>query len=103
MVIWHELKLLVEHASGVSMDALHVVAGVVIQVAVAALLRSSLGSWRPWLVVLVLELANEAMDLWVERWPHPGMQIGEGVKDIVLTMALPTLLLLAARPLRRVG
>ena len=97
LLFWHEFKLFAEHASGISMDALHVIAGVLIQVAVAAILNSSLASWRPWLVVLSLEVINEAFDLWVERWPHLGMQLGEGVKDVLLTMLLPTLLLLLVR------
>lgn len=79
------------------MDALHVLVGVVVQLGTAWLLRASVASWKPWLVLLALEMLNEALDLWVERWPHAGMQWGEGVKDMLLTMALPTLLLLAAR------
>ena len=31
------------------------------------------------------------------QWPQRGMQYGESVRDIVLTMFLPTLLLFAAR------
>ena len=95
-MIWYEFKLFLTHVSGISMDALHVVAGVLIQMLAAAMFRSSLASWRPWFVVLGLELLNEAADLWIERWPHPGMQFGEGAKDILLTMFLPTLLLMAA-------
>ena len=47
--------------------------------------------------MFALELANEANDLRVEQWPQPGMQYGEGAKDIILTMALPLLLFLVAR------
>jgi hypothetical protein len=35
--------------------------------------------------------------LWIEQWPDLSMQYGESVKDLLLTMALPTLLLVAAR------
>ena len=97
MTEWYELKQFLEHASGFSMDALHVIAGVAVQLAAAALLRSSVARWAPWLILLALELLNEAADLYVEQWPQRGMQLGEGVKDVLLTMALPTLLLLAAR------
>ena len=48
-----------------------------------------------WLLAAILW--NEAVDLWVERWPDPGMQYGEGAKDVLLTMALPTILIWAAR------
>jgi hypothetical protein len=95
--LWFELKELVRTSSGWSMDALHVIGGVFLQLAVAALLRTSLASKWPWLVVLVLELANEGYDLWLERWPSLGMQLGEGVRDLVGTMLLPTLLCWIAR------
>jgi hypothetical protein len=96
---WYQFKLLVEHASGISMDALHILAGVGLQLVFAILFRLSLKSWRPWLFVLFLLLANEAGDLWVEQWPEPAMQYGEGLKDFLLTMIVPTLLLLGARSL----
>lgn len=72
-------------------------AGVLIQLALAAALRRSCASWWPWLAVLVLELGNEWVDLAIERWPVPAEQYGEGMKDLLLTMALPSLLLLLAR------
>ena len=79
------------------MDSLHVIVGVVLQLFVASLTRRGLADWRPWSVVLALEVANEINDLWVERWPDPGQQYGEGMKDLLLTMLLPTVLLLVAR------
>jgi hypothetical protein len=51
----------------------------------------------PWLWLFAFILWNETVDLWVERWPDPGQQYGEGAKDLVLTMALPTLLMWAMR------
>ena len=99
---WHQWKLFVEHSSVVSTDALHVILGVVIQVAAAALVRKSLGSVAPWCVVFALEVINEINDVWVEVWPDPGMQLGEAAKDIGLTMLLPTILLLVAKFVPRV-
>lgn len=96
-VNWYQFKLFAAHLSGFSMDALHVVGGVVLQLGFAVLLRTSLAHWRPWLFVLALELVNEANDLLVEQWPDPGMQWGEGARDLVLTMLLPTVLLMVAR------
>lgn len=95
--LWLQIKGLVEHASGWPMDTLHVIGGVVLQLAAALLLRRSLADWRPWAVVLLLELANEGYDLWVEQWPSLSMQLGEGLRDLVGTMILPTLLLVVAR------
>ena len=94
---WYETKLFIEHAIAVSHDSLHVLTGVLIQLAVALITRRPIGSWLPWSAVLFFTLMNEAVDLWVERWPNPGMQFGEGAKDVVLTILLPTILLIAAR------
>jgi hypothetical protein len=94
---WYQAKTFIEHAISFSHDALHVLVGVVVQLVIAALLRRSLRSIWPWLIVLALELGNEWVDLAIERWPVPAEQYGEGMKDILLTMALPTLLLLVAR------
>lgn len=94
---WHQFKLFLERASGVSMDALHILAGFAIFLLVAAVLRRGIASGWPLLILLLLELCNEAYDLGVERWPDLGMQLGEGVKDILLTISLPALLTAVVR------
>jgi hypothetical protein len=94
---WYDVKMIIERAGMVSTDALHVIAGVLLQLLFASILRRPLSAWLPWLLVLGLLLFNEAVDLWVERWPSLAMQIGEGVKDLLLTMILPTALLVASR------
>ena len=94
---WIEAKAFLERFTGISHDALHVIAGVAVQLLLAALFRSSLARFWPWGVVLLAELANEWNDLRIERWPSLGEQLGEGAKDLALTMLLPTLLLLAVR------
>lgn len=94
---WYQFKLFVEHASGISMDALHILVGFILFLLTALILRRSAASGLPWLAVLLLEIGNEAHDLTVERWPDIGSQLGEGTKDIMLTMALPTLIMLIAR------
>lgn len=95
--LWYEVKELVRHSTGWPMDTLHVMGGVLLQLVLAALLRTSLASKWPWLIVLLLELANEAYDLWFERWPSLPMQVGEGLRDLIGTMLLPTILLWVAR------
>jgi hypothetical protein len=97
MTAWYQVKLLLEHATGVSMDALHILVGVLAQLLFAALVRVQLRSWLPWIFVLILALLNEASDFWVERWPEPAMQFGESLKDVALTMLVPTMLMLALR------
>lgn len=94
---WFESKTFIEHSISFADDALHIWAGVAIQLVVALVLRRSIASIWPLVAVMVLELANEAVDLWVERWPDLSEQLGEGFKDVLLTMALPVVLCLVAR------
>ena len=94
---WYQTKVFVEHASGFSMDALHVMIGAVLQLVIAFLFKSSVGRWFPLLAVLVLELINETSDFVVDIWPSASMQFGESAKDVMLTMFVPTLLFLVAR------
>ena len=94
---WYQIKLFVEHASDVSMDALHILVGFLLFIIAATALRRGIGSFLPWAALLLLELINETYDLHVEIWPNFVSQIGEGAKDIILTMTLPTLVLLLAR------
>jgi hypothetical protein len=97
MSSWYQGKLFIEHSLSISHDSLHVLVGVPLWIGLGVVLRRPLTSWWPWLWLLAAILWNEAVDLWVERWPDPGMQYGEGAKDVLLTMALPTILIWAAR------
>ena len=94
---WYQVKLFAQRASGVHMDALHVIAGVVLLLLFALLLKRSVARPLPLLLVLALEIVNEVNDFRVEIWPDPGMQFGEAAKDVVLTMFLPVLIFLVAR------
>lgn len=94
---WYEGKRFIEHAVAVSHDTLHVIVGVLLLLALALVLRRPLSSLLPWLVLAGVALWNEAVDLWVERWPDAAMQYGETARDLLLTMLLPTVLMLAAR------
>jgi hypothetical protein len=97
MTSWHQGKLFIEHAVAISHDTLHAFVGVLVWLALPPIVRRPLSSLRPWLWVLALILWNETVDLWTEQWPDPGMQYGEGAKDVLLTMFLPTVLMLALR------
>lgn len=90
----NSLKTALSEAVGLSKDALHVHLGLLIFLAAVLLLRTSLGSWTPWLVLLLFELANEAVDLLHE---HDGIRVtdlSETAKDIVNTMFWPTVVVL---------
>jgi hypothetical protein len=77
-------------------DALHVYAAILIQIGSAALLRRTLASPWPWLVVLAFALGNEWLDVYrddlVEEWEKAA-----ALHDLWNTMLLPTFLLLVAR------
>ena len=97
LMTWFEAKMFLEHSVSVSPDALHVIAGAVIFLACARLFRCSISSWRVWAALLCLNFFNEFVDLWAERWPDPARQYGQGLKDLLLTMTVPTILVLVAR------
>lgn len=97
MSSWHQGKLFIEHSLAISHNSLHIFVGVLLWIAIGLLLRRPLTSWLPWLWVFGLILWNETVDLWIERWPDPGQQYGEGAKDLLLTMFVPTVIMLAAR------
>ena len=94
---WHHFKEWLEHASGLNMDALHVHAGVALQLLFALILRRPLSSPWPWLGVAALEAANEVYDYNWEVWPDRSVQLAEGVKDLWNTLLLPTALLILCR------
>lgn len=94
---WFELKTGFEQGLPFHNDALHVIAGVAIQLLAALVLRRGISRPGPWLVVAILTLLNEWSDLRAEHWPDLSDQWFESGKDVALTLVLPTLLLLVAR------
>lgn len=94
---WFDHKTAFERSLAFGDDALHPIVGVLLLLVLAALLRRPLASWLPWLALFGLELLNEWADLTGEVWPDRDNQWGESAKDVLLTMLLPTVLLLAAR------
>ena len=90
------MKMVALELTGVSRDALHILGGVGGQLLAAAVLRRSLSNPLPWLAVLVAQAANEAFDLRYETWTDRPMWPGS-VKDMLVTMLIPTVLLLLAR------
>lgn len=97
MSSWHQGKVFIEYTFRIEHGTLHVMVGMLLWLAFALLLRRPVTSWVPWLLVFAVILWNEIVDLWIEIWPTPGRQYGEGMKDLLLTMFVPTVLMLAAR------
>jgi hypothetical protein len=94
---WYHFKQSLELSLGLHMDALHVYAGVIVQLVAALLLQRSVANSLPWLIVLITVVANEYYDLAYEVWPQRDMQYAEGLKDAWNTMLMPTVLMLLAR------
>ena len=95
--LWIGTKNALEYLTGFNKDSLHVPAGVVLQITFAAILRTSVCSIWPWIMVLALELGNEIIDLSVDVWADPAAQRREAVEDLIVTMMPATLLMLVAR------
>ena len=82
----------------IAKDALHIYLAFVIQVSAAAIFRKSLASGLPWLVVLLFELVNEGLDMWLgEELQLKQWQFDGAAHDLMNTMILPTALLLLCR------
>lgn len=97
MISWHQGKLFIEHAVTINHDALHIIVGTLVWLLLATLLRRPITSWYPWFWTLAVIMWNETVDLWTEQWPQPGQQYGEGAKDLLLTMLIPTIMALSVR------
>lgn len=78
-------------------DALHIYAGIAVQLAAAFVTRRKLGDWLPWLAVLAFAAVIEAADIYAEVWPSAVMQGGKAVHDIANTLIVPTVLLILSR------
>jgi len=82
----------------IAKDALHIYLAFVIQVSAATIFRKPLSSGLPWLTVLLIELVNEGLDMWLGEELHlKRWQLEGAAHDLVNTMILPTALLLLCR------
>jgi hypothetical protein len=93
---YSEAKLGLEQSIPFDADWLHLAIGPAILLFAAAVLRKPLSSWVPWLVVAAIALVNETVDLANSR-VAPGAAYCESTTDFLLTMAIPTLMLVVAR------
>lgn len=91
---YENLKILIEAYTGLERDALHIHVALILYFLAMLVCRRSR---FPWIVVLLFELANEALDL--NRQHLNGMPLDwhESAKDLWNTMLWPTVLLLVGR------
>lgn len=90
-------KLFVLDVTDLGKDALHVYVGLAVMLLVAAVLRRSLGDWRPWAAVLLAAFAGEIWDV-VDTWSHGRTpRWNANWKDVWNTLFWPTVLFALAR------
>jgi hypothetical protein len=94
---WHESKLFVEQLIAICHDTLHLLAGVVLWLLLAVVMRRSVADWQPLAATAAVAILNEAVDLWFDIWPSAGRQTGEGARDLIVTLAVPALLFVVIR------
>lgn len=87
---------LVEHLH-LARDALHIYVALIVLFGSCALFGWKVHQWRPWLLVLLAAFVGEVLDIQGMPGPFESAIGRENVKDILNTMAVPTLLLIAAR------
>lgn len=90
-VDWAAIKTVITYETGLSRDALHVLAGVGAYLLLVAILPRRASRWLAWLLVLAAAVANEWADYLHETWPG---QWVETTKDMITTMMVPTVLVL---------
>jgi len=78
-------------------DWLHLIIGPVILASASVVMRKPMASWGPWLVVAVLSILNEVIDLIEGASVVPSAAYFESTTDFLLTMAIPTALLIKGR------
>ncbi|MCF8709713.1 hypothetical protein [Rhizorhapis sp. SPR117] len=91
--MWGPIKSGFEHSLGLSADAIHIHVGVALLLLFAWVTRRPLHDWRPWLMVFVVELANEIIDMNQKAGSIENNWIASR-HDLLNTMFIPTLLVL---------
>lgn len=93
---WEQIKAAISFWTELERDALHIYAAILVQIGAAALLRRSLASPLPWLVVLAAALSNEVLDSYRDGFVEP-WEREAALHDLWNTMLVPTILALLVR------
>ena len=97
-------KIALVDLTGLSRDALHIYAALIVFFGSCLLFRWKARSWKPWLLVLLAAIAGEAIDIRdafaAHGAPIQGDFVGlyiDSLLDVLNTMVMPTMILLATR------
>ena len=80
---------------GIAGDGLHLHAGLLLLMVSGWALRRPPWSWRPWLIVAIVETLNEAYDMLQRSYPSVESSFRASSHDWWMTMAWPTIVLFA--------
>ena len=94
---WSSIKNYIESALPIDNSMLHLGVGFVIYWILTKIRPKRWPYAFSWVGTVLAALANEIMDLLVERWPDLIEQYSEGLNDLFWTLALPTVALWLAR------
>lgn len=94
---WIYIKSYLSLWLGVPDEVLHIFAGLAILVGAALVLRRAPWDWRPWLVVVVAESANELYDVFQTSYRSGKGNWPSAWHDFWMTLFWPTVVLLLFR------
>lgn len=92
METWLAAKNLITAEVGLERDALLFAVSIAALLLAALITRRPLSSFGPWLTVLALSIVDELISA-----ARPGASIAGSLRDVLLVMAMPTVLLLLTR------
>lgn len=94
---YHDFKAALEIYTGLEKDALHIHGALLLYILAMFAFRQKRRSRVPWMFVLAVELANEALDLRRGYLSSGEAPWAEAAKDLWNTMLWPTVLLFVGR------
>ncbi|MEP7221254.1 MAG: hypothetical protein ABI673_01160 [Novosphingobium sp.] len=100
-VFWGNVKLKLGVVTGLSPDALHIYAGLMVLFAVSLLLRRDPLKWQCWVTLLAIEAVNEGLDLMLDGMGSQEATLSAGLHDMINTMIAPTMLMIGGWAARR--
>ena len=103
MLWFQQSKIALVGFLNLSKDALHIHLALLVFFGAMLIFRWRANQWKPWLLVLGVVVVGEACDIY---GTYMGMDVvfwAESRKDILNSMAWPTLILLLARATRSFG
>lgn len=97
---WEACKEALRDTLSLSEPVLHVIAGLAIYLLAVPLLRARVGDWKPLILVVLAEAANETSD--IVRYLHSGWPwtANGTVSDVLFTLVPPLAIIVFVRAAR---